>query len=45
MIPRSMSKCAIIMEIECANFGKINGLSRLPMSLIMPFDLLQRYAS
>ena len=23
MIPRSMPKCAIIMEIECANFGKI----------------------
>ena len=39
-IPRSMPKRAIIMEIECANFGKINNFSRLPMALIMPFDLL-----
>ena len=38
MIPRSMPKRAIIMEIECASFGKINGFSRLPMALIMPFD-------
>ena len=36
MIPRNMSKHAIITEIECANFGKINGLSRLPVTLIMP---------
>ena len=40
MIPRSMPKRAIITEIECANFVKINGSSRLPMVLIMPFDLL-----
>ena len=40
MIPRSMPKRAIITEIECANFGKINGFSRLLMVLIMPFDLL-----
>ena len=40
MIPRSMTKQAIIMEVECANFGKINGFSRFPMALIMPFDLL-----
>ena len=40
MIPRSMPKCAIITKIECANFDKINGFSRLPMALIMPFDLL-----
>ena len=40
MIPRSMPKCAIIMEIECANFGKFNGFSKLPMALIMPYDLL-----
>ena len=30
MIPRSKPKNAIIMEIECANFCKINGFSRLP---------------
>ena len=36
MIPRSMPKRPIIMEIECANFGKINGFARLPMALIMP---------
>ena len=29
MIPRSMPKRAVITEIECANFGKINGFSRL----------------
>ena len=40
MIPRSMSKRGIITEIEYANVGKINGFSRLPMVLIMPFDLL-----
>ena len=40
MIPRSMPKHAIIMEMECANVGKFNGFSRLPMALIMPFDLL-----
>ena len=43
MIPRSMPKRGIITEIACANFGKlgkINGFSRLPMALIMPFDLL-----
>ena len=40
MIPRSMPKHAIIMEIEYENFCKINGFSRLPMVLIMPFDLL-----
>ena len=40
MILRSMPKHAIIMEIECANFGKNNGFSRLPMALIMPFDLM-----
>ena len=40
MIPRSMPKHAIITEIECAIFDKINGISRLPMALIMPFDLL-----
>ena len=40
MIPRSMPQLAIIMEIECANFGKINVFLRLPMALIMPFDLL-----
>ena len=43
MIPRSMPKPAIITEIECAKLvklGKINGFSRLPMMLIMPFDLL-----
>ena len=40
MIPRSMPKFAILTEIECANFDKINGFSRLPMVLIMPFDLL-----
>ena len=40
MIPRSMPKHAIIREIECANFGKINGFSRLPVVLIVPFDLL-----
>ena len=40
MIPRSMSKCAIITDIECANFGKITDFSRLAMVLIMPFDLL-----
>ena len=40
MIPRSVPKCAVITEIECANFGKINGFSRLPVVLIMPFDLL-----
>ena len=40
MLPRSMPKRVIIMEIECANFGKINGFSRLPMALIMPFDFL-----
>ena len=34
---RSMPKRAIIMEIECANFGKINAFSRFPMALIMPF--------
>ena len=34
MILRSMPKCIINTEIECANFGKINGCSRL----IMPFD-------
>ena len=39
MIPKSMPKRAIITEIECANFGKINGFSS-PMALIMPFDLL-----
>ena len=43
MIPRSMPKRAIIMEIECASFGKINGFSRLLMALIMPFDLLSVY--
>ena len=37
---QSMPKRAIIMEIECANFGKINGFSRLPMAVIMPFDVL-----
>ena len=44
MIPRSMLKRAIITEIEnvqiLAKLGKINGFSRLPMALIMPFDLL-----
>ena len=25
MIPSSMPKRALIMEIECANFGNING--------------------
>ena len=40
MIPKSMPKRAIITENECANFGKINDFSRLPMALIMPFDLL-----
>ena len=40
MIPRKMPKRAIIMEIECVNFGKINVFSRLPMELIMPFDPL-----
>ena len=35
MIPRSMPKRAIITENECANFGKINDFSRLPMALIM----------
>ena len=40
MIPRSTPKRAIITEIECANFGKMNGFLRLPMVLIMPFDLL-----
>ena len=40
MIPRSMPKRAIITEIECANSGKINVFSRLPMVLIVPFDLL-----
>ena len=39
MIPRSMPKHAITTEIECANIGKINGFSRLPMALITPFDL------
>ena len=34
MIPRSMPKRVIIMEIECAHFGKIDGFSRLPMALI-----------
>ena len=38
MIPRSMPKHAISMEIECANFVKIIGFSRLPMALIMPFS-------
>ena len=32
MILRSMPKHAIITEIECANFGKINGFSRLPIA-------------
>ena len=36
MIPRIMPKRAIITEIECANFGRSNGFSRLPMALIMP---------
>ena len=40
MIPRSKPKRPIIMDIECANFGKINVFSRLPMALIMPFHLL-----
>ena len=40
MISRSMPKRAMITEIECANFGKINGFSRLSMALIMSFDLL-----
>ena len=40
MIPRSMPKCAIVMGIECAHSGKIDDFSRLPMALIMPFDLL-----
>ena len=40
MIPISMPKRALVTEIECANFGKIYGFSRLPMALIMPFDLL-----
>ena len=40
MIPRGMPKHATITEIECANFDKINGFSRLPMALIMLFDLL-----
>ena len=40
MIPRSMPKRAIITEIECANFDKNNGFSKLPMALIMRFDLL-----
>ena len=40
MIPRSMPKRAIITETECEKLGKINGFSRLPMALIMPFDLL-----
>ena len=40
MIPRSMPKCAIITEIECAKFGKINGFLGLPMAQIMPLDLL-----
>ena len=40
MIPRSMPKRAIITEIECANFGKVNGFSRLPMVLIILFDFL-----
>ena len=31
-----MPKRAIITDIECANFGKINGFSRLPMALICP---------
>ena len=31
MIPRSMPKRAIIMEIECANFGKSIRFSRLPI--------------
>ena len=35
-----MPKRAVITEIECADFGYINGFSRLPMALIMPFDLL-----
>ena len=40
MILRSMPKHAVIMDVECATSGKINGFSRLPMALIMPFDLL-----
>ena len=40
MTPRSMPKRAIITDIECAIFDKINGFSRVPMALIMPFDLL-----
>ena len=40
MVPKSIPKRAISTEIERANFGKINGFSRLPMALIMPFDLL-----
>ena len=40
MILRSMPKCTVITEIECANFGKINVFSRLPIALIMLFDIL-----
>ena len=43
MIPRSMPKRAISRKLNVqilAKLGKINGFSRLPMALIMPFDLL-----
>ena len=40
MIPRSMPKRSIIMEIESANFSKINGFSRLTVTLMMLFDIL-----
>ena len=36
MIPRSTPKRAIITEIECANFGKIDVFSKLPMAQLCP---------
>ena len=40
MIPRSMPKRAKLSVHILEKLGKINVFSKLPMALIMPFDLL-----
>jgi len=40
MIPKSMSKFAIVTEIECDILGRINTLSRSYVAQMIHFDLL-----